>query len=118
MARVDKTDSAIGVVRGTLAADIAVADLDQVVPCGFDTQGRIVKGAGNTGVKGVMVPSKTVTKAGSRADLFVLADIVEVAGLAAGTSYFADADGDIVTAAEGNTAIGYTVEADRLLIRL
>jgi hypothetical protein len=42
-------------------------------------------------------------------------EIVDVAGLAAGTVYNAEADGDIVAGA--GTRVGHTVEATRLVVR-
>jgi hypothetical protein len=117
MARVDKTDSAVGVFRADLAADIVTGDLDTVIGVGLNASGQVVKGSGQTGIVGVMVPSKYQSKAGQAVDVFVLADIVECEGLAAGTAYYAAADGTIGTT-NTDVAIGFTVEADRLLVRL
>lgn len=124
MARIDKTDSAVGVVRAPLNADIEEANYDTIKCVGLNAQGRIVYGAGQTGVVGVIISDRTVRKAGKIADIFVLGDAVDVDGLAAGTTYYADpATGDLITAADNgagvaNTRIGFTVEADRLVIRL
>lgn len=119
MARVDKTQSAVGVVRGVLAADIPTNSFDTVLGAGLDTSGRIVVGAGNSGVIGVLVPSTTAYKAGDPADIFVLADILEVDGLAAGSKVYASTTtGAIGTSATGATQIGFSVEASRLIVRL
>lgn len=119
MARVDKTESAIGVVRAPLDAPLATEDLDSVIGVGISTTGTAVRGAGNSGIIGVMNPSKFANVAGKPIDIFVLADIVECEGLTPGTRYFANPAGDIVAdSAAGNTYVGFTVEADRLLIRL
>lgn len=115
MARVDKTDSAVGVVRAPIAADFAAADFDTVIGVGIDASGRVVKGAGQTGVIGVVIPGRTVYRAGQIADIFKLADIVENDGLAAGTKYYADAAGELSTT-NTDTYVGYTVEADRLIL--
>lgn len=115
MARVDKTDSAIGVVRAAISADFAQADWDKVIPVGLNATGKIVKGAGQTGVIGVLIPGRTVFRAGQIGDIFIHADIVECAGLAAGTKYFADAAG-VVSSINTGTLIGFTVEADRLIV--
>ena len=120
MARIDKTDSAIGVVRAALNADIEEANYDKVKAVGINAQGRIVYGAGQTGVIGVIISDKTVRKAGKIADIFVLGDILENTGLSAGTKYYADpATGDLTTdaAAGANAYVGFTVEADRLILR-
>lgn len=115
MARVDKTDSAIGVVRAAISADFAQSDWDKVIPVGLNALGRIVKGAGQTGVIGVLIPGRTVYRAGQIGDIFKIADIVECAGLAAGTKYYSDANGVVSTTNTG-TYLGFTVEADRLIL--
>lgn len=115
MARIDKTDSAVGVVRAPIAADFDEADFDTVIGVGIDSSGRVVKGAGNSGVIGVMIPGRTVHRVGQIGDIFKLGDIVECDGLAAGTKYYADAAGDLTTV-NTDTYVGYTVEADRLVL--
>ena len=116
MARIDKTDSAVGVTRAPIAANFAQADWDKVIPVGIDAQGRCVKGAGQSGIFGVVIPGRTVYRATQIADIFKLGEIVEVTGLAAGTKYYATDAGALVTADEGNTYVGFTVEADRLCL--
>ena len=115
MARVDKTDSAIGVVRAPIAVDFAQADWDKVIPAGINSTGKVVKGAGQSGVIGVIIPGRTVYRAGEIGDIFIHADIVECAGLAAGTKYYSDAAGVVSTTNTG-TYLGFTVEADRLIV--
>ena len=115
MARVDKTDSAVGVVRAIIDVDFDAADFDEVIPVGLNASGRVVKGAGQTGVIGVVIPGRTVYRAGQVADIFKLADIVEVDGLAAGTKYYAAADGTLGTV-NTDPYVGFTVEADRLIL--
>jgi carbohydrate-selective porin OprB len=133
MPRVDKTESAIGVVRANLELDVVSADFDKVFGVGLNASGHVVKGAGQTGIIGVINPGKYSNKAGRNADIFVLADIVDNVGLAAGTTYWADgvtgalAAGVAGTGAQpvagtgstaGSVRVGYTVEADRLIVRL
>lgn len=119
MARVDKTQSAIAVTRARIEADFAEADFDKVIGVGINASGRVVKGAGQSGIVGVVIPGRTVHKAGQIADIFGNgSEIVEVSGLAAGTAYFAEPDGDISATAAGNTRIGWTVEADRLVVTI
>jgi hypothetical protein len=116
MARMDKTDSTVGVVRGTLAANFAAGDFNKVVGVGINASGRTVKGAGQTGVIGIMIPNPLSETAGRRCDIFKLGDAVDCDGLKAGTKYYSTPAGDLVEAAEGNTYVGYTVEADRLVL--
>lgn len=118
--RLDKTESAIGVTRGTLAADIAEASWGKVIGVGIDSGGLVVKGAGQTGIIGVIVADKTNCKAGMRCDIF--GNGSEIVGtdqsLAAGTKYYSEADGDITATVSTNTYIGFTVEASRLVVTI
>ncbi len=132
MARIDKTHSAVGVVRAALNADLLTTDYDTIIGVGLNAQGRIVKGGGQTGIIGVINPSRARAKAGQVTDIFVLGDAVDCTGLAAGTTYWVDgttgalvaggASGAQPGAGAGSTAgskrVGFTVEADRLVIRM
>lgn len=116
MARIDKTDSAVGVVRALIATDLLLADYDTVIAVGLDSSGKVVKGAGQTGIIGVVIPGSTVHRAGQVADIFKLGDVVECAGLTAGTKYYATSAGVLTSTATSNTYVGFTVEADRLVL--
>lgn len=117
MARVDKTNSAVGVVRAVLAADIVQADWNKVIGVGIDVNGKCVRGAGQTGVIGVVICDRTNYKAGQIADIFKLADIVGNVGLVAGTKYYAVAATGVLTVTAGtDKMVGFTVEADRLIL--
>lgn len=128
MARIDKTDSAIGMqrVEAGWAADAATGELDNVRGVGIDSTGKAVVGAGNTGVKGLSVRSKIFRRAGDLAEYCSTGEIVEIEGLTAGTNYFVDPATGLLTdeATTGtapvvnNTPVGYTIEADRLIVRL
>lgn len=115
MARYDKYDPIDGGFRAPLAADWPSADLDKVVPVGLDGNGRVVKGAGNTGIKGVVTLTKT-RYAGEVVDVMTDGEIVECTGLAAGTNYYSDAAGAVSTTNTG-TYLGCTVEASRMIVR-
>lgn len=116
MARIDKTQSAIAVTRAQINADFAEADFDKIVPVGLNASGKVVKGAGQTGVIGVVIPGRTVYRAGQIIDIFGNgSEAVECAGLAAGTKYYSDTTGAVSTTNTG-TYLGFTVEADRLVI--
>lgn len=123
MARIDKTDSAIGVFRAALNADLSVDDVDKVIGVGLNTSGRVVKGAGNTGIIGVIVPIKGTLKAGMIVDVLTNGEVVEVdqVVLTPGTAVTADTtSGAIGTTAAAPTKrqIGHTVEADRVVVRV
>lgn len=118
MPRVDKTQSAVSVTRAALAADIVQADWNKLIPLGINASGKAVKGAGNSGVIGVGVFDRTNYRAGQIADIIGNgSEIVGLTGLVAGTKYYSDAAGVVSTTNTG-TYLGYTVEADRLIVMI
>ena len=118
MPRVDKTESAIGVTRGTLNADIVQADWGKVIGVGINSSGLVVRGAGQSGVVGVICVDRTNYRAGQRCDIFGNgSEFLEFTGAAGTKHYAATADGAVSTTNTG-TYIGYTVEADRLVVTL
>jgi len=123
--RVDKTSSTVGVVRGTLGFDVAVAEYDTVIGVGIDADGLVQKGAARTGIVGVLVPTRIARKIGERCDIFKLAEIladpgdVDDLGLRAGTPFYVDdVTGAFTDISTGATRIGYTVEEDRLVVHM
>lgn len=119
MARIDKTNSAVGVVRGTLGEDIPASFNDKLVAVGIASTGRLVVGAGNTGVVGIMQPGKKTRLAGTRVDYFKLGDFVDLnlpdMGLVTGRVAYADnTTGEITTPASapesGATRVGETLD--------
>lgn len=122
LARIDKTDSAIGVFRAPLNADLAADDYDKVIGVGLNTSGRVVKGAGNTGIVGVIVPVKGTLAAGDIMDVLTTGEIVEVdqVSLTAGTAVTADTTTGaigVTAASDTKRQIGHTVETDRIVVR-
>lgn len=117
MARPDHVVSEL-VVRATLAADLDEDLFDTVVGVSLDGTGKVVVGsAGQSGVVGVLVPTKWLSKAGAQVDIHKLGDIVDITGLAAGTRYWVAANGTLTaTMAAGLVYAGFTVEADRLVL--
>jgi hypothetical protein len=121
MARYDKYDPISGGFRAKLNADWPKDD--EGIPFGvsLNANGRVVQGtAGQSGLVGVLVVDKTPgtiphLKAGDVVDVMTAGEIVECEDLDPGTAYFAEADGDI---AEAGDAIGHTVEAQRLVVRV
>lgn len=135
MSRYDKIDPKNGSYRANLAADFPPDLVESAVGVGHDANGRIVVGAGVTGVKAVLILTKAY-KAGYRCDPMVSGEIVEfgpssvatpkaagfVAGVdlgAPGTNYYAAADGSISsTGGAGAVYVGHTVENQRLIVRV
>lgn len=120
MARYDKYDPYVGNFRAPLAAAFAEANLNKIIGVGLDANGRIVLGAGNTGITGVINLTK-VKNAGDVVDVMKHGECVEMTGLAAGTNYtVSTVDGSLSNAAADATHIkvGHTVEATRLIVNV
>ena len=122
MARYDKYDPISGGFRALLAEDFPKEDLDKVIGVGLDASGHVVKGAGQSGVRGVMILTKT-RRAGDVVDIMTQGDIVDLQHgdddltPVAGTRYYAaDADGAVSATASKNL-VGATVESQRLVVR-
>lgn len=125
MARYDKYDPFSGGFRAPLNADWAVADYGVPIGVGLNATGRVVKGAGATGILGVLVVDGRVEggvvksqpkKAGDIVDVMTDGEIVDVASLNAGTAYVANTTTGALATATG-TYVGFTVEASRLVVR-
>lgn len=126
MARYDKYNPYGGGFRAPLAADWASADLGKPYAVGLNSSGQVVKGAGQSGVVGVLVLTKAY-KAGTVVDVMTDGEIIEFAPTAttpgsgsgaAGTSYFANASTGAIstTSTTGAHKIGFTAEGSRLIV--
>lgn len=119
MARYDKVDPISGNVRAALAADLAKTAPGNPLGVGLDSSGRVVAGAGNSGIVGVLCTTRDM-KAGDIVDVMTNGEIVEMAGVTAGTVLTANTGTGVlaVTAADAtHQAVGFTVEATRLVVR-
>lgn len=120
--RYDKYDPVDGGFRAPLAADFAGSA--NAIGVGLDVNGRVVVGAGHTGVIAILcnpssdVPGAT-TKAGDPVDCMTDGEVVDFVG-AAGTKYYAHATTGVIstTSAAGAIYVGHTVEATRLVVRV
>lgn len=124
MSRFDKTEPHIGTFRVRLEADWLDADVGIARGVGINASGRAVKGAGATGIKGIVALGKA-RKARHPIDPMTSGELLditddEVTGtLAAGINiYCVPADGTLTTTATGNTYVGFMVEIDRLIVRM
>lgn len=102
-------DKASGAVGGGAAAAIGV---------GLDANGRVVAGAGQTGIVGVLCPSSDMV-AGDIGDVMTDGEIVDFGGVA-GTVYSADTTTGVISAAAPSATkqqVGFTVEGGRLIVR-
>lgn len=115
--RYDKYDPVSGGFRGKLAA--AYTGSEVAIGVGLDTNGRVVPGAGTTGIVGVLIMTRT-QRALDPVDSMTSGEIVEFGG-DPGTVYTADT----TTGAIGTTAadathvrVGFTTDDDRLIVRV
>ena len=120
MAQYDKYDPEGGGFRALLAADWAAAD-GVPLGVGLDVNGRIVPGAGNSGVLGIVVlrdgMNNVSKKAGMVADVMVNGEIVEVTGLVAGSKVYANTTTGVLTnVVTGSVQVGFTIESDRVFV--
>ena len=125
MARYDKYDPYDGGFRAPLAAAISSANAGKAYGVGLDSSGKVVLGAGNTGIRGILI-AHSAKAAGDIVDVMTDGEVVEfltTAGAAAiaGTSYTANTgNGNIDGTAASGTQIpvGFTVELTRLVVRV
>lgn len=122
MARYDKYDPISGGFRAPAAAAWASGTVGVPTGVGLDANGRVVAGAGASGIVGIVVVDQTKA-AGDVLDVMTHGEIVEMTGLTAGTVYYInDATGALETAAPAAGAnksrAGWTVETTRLVARV
>lgn len=122
-ARIDKTDSAVGVVRGTLLADIPQADWNKIRGVSINSAGKtILGGGGTTGIVGVCIFDATNYRAGARCDIFKLGEII-VSGadlLTAGALITVNTTTGVASttvAGASQIGVGYCVENDRVVLQ-
>lgn len=149
MARYDKYDSQVSGFRAPLAANLTLtAQGYGPIGVGLDANGRVVAGAGNTGLLGLLVKnmpaaatvgSATIAgitvpgaMAGDIVDVMNFGEIVDITGFVAGTTYWADVTTGVLGAAQaggaapaagagsgaGSKKVGFTVEATRLVVKM
>jgi hypothetical protein len=123
LSRFDKYEPRVGGFRALLnAATVAGTDKGKVWAVGLNGSGKVVKGAGVTGIIGVICPVRDMV-ANEVIDVMTDGEIAEFtlqngSAAAAGTKYFGvAASGDFNTTASG-TLLGWTVEAGRLVVRM
>lgn len=119
--RWDKTEPH-DTIRGILESDWLAADVGEIVGVGYNASGRLVKGAGQTGVIGVVIFSQAY-KAGRAVDVLKRGEavggvnIVPATPAVAGRSYSISATGTKTATADGvRGTLGFTAEADRLIV--
>lgn len=118
MSRYDKYEPKGGGFRAPLAANtVSPGDVAQVRAVSLNASGQVVIGtAGQSGFCGVIVQDKAMN-AGDIVDVMTDGEVVDMASLAAGTKYYAAANGTLNTTTT-NPLVGWTVEATRLIVRV
>jgi hypothetical protein len=125
MSRYDKYEPDGGGFRAPLAAAVLLADGFRAYGVGLDTSGRVVLGAGNTGVIGVMI-AHGAKAVGDIVDVMTDGEIAEytlTAGGAttAGTVQTANTVTGLITATAASGTqipVGYTQALTRLICRV
>lgn len=120
--RIDKSDPKVGSFRAALKSDWLDADINKVFAVGLDSDGLVVKGAGATGVLGIVIRTKKGDKAGDVVDVHTAGELypfVETDGtaVAPGAVYFGAANGDVSDTA-GGTLLGWATSDGRLILRV
>lgn len=114
MARIDKYQPVAGGFRAPLNA--AYTGAAAPIGVGINSSGRVVVGAGQTGIVGVIC-SPYDKAAGDIIDVMTNGELVEFGG-AAGTTYYAHATTGVISTTVSAYRVGATVEADRLVVRM
>jgi hypothetical protein len=116
MARYDKVVPGAGAHRAPLGVAWLAADLNKIFGVGLNSSGQLVKGAGTSGVIGVLVLDKAKA-VGEIVDYMNAGEIVEAAlsdgttAIAAGVAvYVVPGTGLLSVASTGNIKIGHTAE--------
>lgn len=126
MARFDKVEPKGGSFRAALGFAIPANLVGVPLGVRIDTNGKVQRGsavvATPADIRGVICPSN-VMGIGDAIDVMTDGEIVDMTGLTAGASVYADSTtainkGDLVTSATTNKAVGWTVEATRLIVRV
>lgn len=114
MARFDKYDPVSGGFRAPLNA--AYTGAAAPLGVGINASGRVVAGAGATGVVGVICQPADKA-AGDYVDVMTQGEIVELGGVA-GTVYYAHATTGAISSTASLYRVGHAVEAERLVVRM
>ena len=116
MSVIDKYEPNGGGFRAQLNAAYSTPEV--ALGAGLNASGRVVPGGGTTGIKGVICMGRAM-RAGEVIDVMTDGELVEVPTIPAGTNVYAvPATGDLTATAAGNTYVGHTVEAGRLVVRV
>lgn len=123
MSRYDKYDPYDGGFRAKLNAALVAADAGKIRAVSINASGKVViGGAATTDIKGLICPTEAMA-ANAQIDVMTDGEIANAtttaaAAFTAGTIIYAHTDGTVDAVATAGKAVGFTVEADRAIIRL
>lgn len=122
MSRYDKYDPYDGGFRARLSAAILATDVGKIRAVSINASGRVViGGAALTDLRGLICPTEAMA-AGAAIDVMTdgeIADATTTAGaaLTAGGTVYAHTDGSVDQVATAGKAMGWNVEATRVIVR-
>lgn len=122
MSRFDKVDPFDGGFRAKLNAAIPAANAGKMYAVSLNASGRVVIGGGaTTDLRGIICPTEAMD-AGKPIDVMTdgeIADATTTAGaaLTAGGLVYGHADGTVDASATAGKALGFCVEATRVIVR-
>jgi hypothetical protein len=122
VSRYDKYDPYDGGFRARLNAALTSSDIGKIRAVSINTSGRVViGGAALIDIRGLICPTEAMA-AGAAIDVMTdgeISDATETAGTAftAGALVYAHADGTVDDTATSGKAMGFTVEASRVIVR-
>lgn len=123
MSRYDKYDPYDGGFRARLNAALTSANVGKIYAVSVNTSGRVViGGTGLIDVRGLICPTEPMA-VGAAIDVMTDGEIAEAtttAGVAftAGALIYCHTDGTVDAVATAGKAIGFTVELNRLIVRV
>jgi hypothetical protein len=123
VSRFDKYDPFDGGFRARLLVAIPAADAGKIRAVSINTSGRVViGGTGLIDIRGLICATEAMP-AGAAIDVMTdgeIGDATETAATAftAGALVYAHADGSVDDTATSGKAVGFTVELNRLIVRV
>lgn len=116
--RIDKYDPISGGTRAPLAADWTGSETAKAV--GLDTNGRVVAGAGTTGIIGVLCKHDDA-KAGDVVDVMTAGELADCTTLDPGTVYTANTTTGVISSgaiSATQVLVGFCSSDYRLVVRI
>lgn len=123
MSRYDKYDPYDGGFRARLNAALTSANVGKIYAVSINTSGRVViGGTGLIDIRGLICPTEAMS-VGAAIDVMTDGEIAEAVttggvALTAGALIYCHTDGTVDAVATAGKAVGWTVELNRLIVRV